>query len=201
MQTDSLDMSLLRRYDLLERDSSHSDHDYSDIPNCSSLSPYKDFVIGYIAGYVVRMTKKQIHCPVCVASLTLQGNDSASDNRLEFLLFTDHGGLVKPSESVVTVCQKTEQCIQRMLSCTGGILRQASHDLVECICLAVLSYIGSIIVFHYLNDHMFESTPDSNHVFNLIKVLAQNFAKIRMHSLSKKFSVQISGVKIRKKIN
>ena len=71
---------------------------------------------------------------------------------------------------------------------------------MSAISLTVLSEVGPTSVFSDLADHMLDSTPDSNHVFNLINSVSRNYVNIRMHYLCKKFAAQIAGVKIRKRL-
>jgi hypothetical protein len=87
-----------------------------------------------------------------------------------------------------------------MLACTGGALPPASNHLVGTISLSVLSELGGKNVFNNLDDLRFDTTSDNNHVFSLIKIISQYFIKIRMHSLSKKFSRNISGINVRKQL-
>ena len=85
LQTDTLDVSLARRYDFELRTPVQSDHDYSDVPNFGNLSNYKMSVVTYMAGYVVKMVRLKIHCPDCLTALT---DDVPSDTLgLTFLKF------------------------------------------------------------------------------------------------------------------
>ena len=63
-------MLLIRKYDLSLGSPSTQDHDYSDIPDIIVLSEFKSSAITYIAGYVVRVTRKFLSCGECAASLT-----------------------------------------------------------------------------------------------------------------------------------
>ena len=45
---------IARRYDMIPRESAVSDHDYVDVPNMPVLSTFKETVVEYIAGYVVK---------------------------------------------------------------------------------------------------------------------------------------------------
>jgi len=72
---DTSDMSVIKRYDLQPRKPLAVDHDYADVCNVFSLTMYKEYVIAYIAGYVVRMvtkvcrfTRLTIHCETCKAA-------------------------------------------------------------------------------------------------------------------------------------
>ena len=57
------DVAIARRYDLEMRQPAADDHDYCDVSNAMELSEYKEAAISYIAGYVVKMVEKKIHCP------------------------------------------------------------------------------------------------------------------------------------------
>ncbi len=68
------DVAIARRYDLELRQPEATDHDYCDVSNAMELSKYKEVAISYIAGYVVRMVEKKVHCPECATALTRQRN-------------------------------------------------------------------------------------------------------------------------------
>lgn len=61
------DIMMARKYDFIP---AQEDHDYTDCPNFTELSYYKEVAVGYIAGYVVKMVKKIFH--VQIACLHLQ---------------------------------------------------------------------------------------------------------------------------------
>ena len=133
--------------------------------------------------------------------LTLSPGSEIMDNLL-FLRLKDKGGLVKPSESVVRVCENTERCIQRVLNSNGGTLPQAvGNNFVSTLCLTVLSDVAQKEIFVDLYDHMLDSTPDSNHLFSLIKCISKCYIKIRMHSLGKTFTEKFTGTKVRKQLS
>jgi len=69
---DTSHMSVIKRYDLQPRKPLAVDHDYADLCNVFSLAMYKEYVIAYIAGYVVRMVTKVLYCETWIAALTAQ---------------------------------------------------------------------------------------------------------------------------------
>ena len=146
-----------------------ADHDYLDVSNSCFLSEYKEYVVGYFAGFVVRMVRKIIKCPDCLGSLSISSEMTSKTNL--FLQMKDKGGLVKPSQSVVAVCKCTERCLQRMLLCCRGKLPHAT-SLLSAISMTVLGEIGETAAFDELKPHMFDCTPDSNHIFVLISVIS-----------------------------
>uniref|UniRef100_UPI00358E1433 uncharacterized protein n=1 Tax=Myxine glutinosa TaxID=7769 RepID=UPI00358E1433 len=176
------DMLLTRKYDLSLRSPSSTDYDYCDIPNIIELSAYNNSAITYIAGYVVKMTKKCLSCEECAAALVTGEVMEGS-----FLEKKNRGGLVRPAPDVVKVCETTEKCIQRLLSVTGGNLPQA-FGISHAISCAVVGEIGYRAVFDSLSEHMFDCEEDNNHVFYLIKSVAASYVKIRMHHLARQMN-------------
>jgi hypothetical protein len=197
---DSLDMSIARFYDLPTRLPVCDDHDYTDTPPISDLSEYKTAVVTYIAGFVVRMVKRKISCPQCTAALTADSDVTVNTGiGEEFLNFKNRGGLVKPSDSVVKVCLATEKCFARMHAARGDQLPLTSR-IVPVITSTVLSEIANCC-FKSLDGHMFDCTPDVNHLFLLIKCISRCYCTVRMHHLAKQKSSSITGVKIRKQLS
>jgi hypothetical protein len=76
-----------------------------------------------------------------------------------------------------------------------------TNNLVLGISLTVLSEVGQKSIFRDLAEHMFDTTPDNNHVFNLMKTISMCYIKIRMHALAKKFTEKLTGPKIRKRLS
>jgi hypothetical protein len=200
-QQDTLDMAVARMYDLDDRQPVQDDHDYVDIPNRATLSQYKKAVISYIAGYVVRIVKRKIRCTDCELALTsdVESVKSAGVNTgSDFLLLKNRGGLVKPSVSVIVVCEEAEKCFQRMHAAMGDKLPQTTN-LMPSICTVVLKAVGRTS-FQSLDEHMYATTPDNNHVFNLIKCVARCYCTIRLHHLAKQKTVAVAGAKVRKQL-
>jgi hypothetical protein len=153
------------------------DHDYCDVSNAMKLSEYKEAAISYIAGYVVKMVEKKIHCPQCLAAL-ITSKENIPDL---FVTWKTNGGLRLPSLGLIKICEETEKCVMRMLN--GGLPH--SPGLSSAIATTVLSVCVESNVFSELDQHMFDSTPGNNPVFKLIKCCCQSYVTIRMHHLSK----------------
>ena len=114
--------ALIRKYDLQENKPMLSEHDYADAPNITKMSEYKDAAISYISGYVARMAEKQLICMHCCQALGSKFHAATS----KFLAFKHRGGLFKPTQSVIKVCEETEKCVIRMLASAGGNLSQCT---------------------------------------------------------------------------
>ena len=123
------EVSLMRKYDLERIPSSAVEDDDDDdfiksVPGLTDhdLTDYKLAAVSYIAGFAAKMAIRKLVCDTCIGALGSQNHQHEST----FLAFKDRGGLFKPSESVVFICEETERCFNRMMKSTGGQLpRQA----------------------------------------------------------------------------
>ena len=108
--------------------------------------------------------------------------------------------MFKPSKSVIANCEETEKCFRRMIA-NGNLPRKAGVD--RAISTAVLGNLSfqRCDIFPELFDHMLECSIDDNHVFNLIKLIAQMYGKIRFYHQGKVESQKHSEPKIRKKLS
>ena len=174
------DVAIARRYDLELREPVASDHDYCDVPNSIVLSDYKEAVISYVAGFVVKMVEKKIHCMKCLAALK-----TTKENIPDlFVAWKTNGGLKLPSLGLIKICEETEKCIMRMLNSIGGALPH-STGISNAIAMKVLPVCVDSGVFSSLDQHMFDSTAVNNHVFTLIKCCSESYVTIRMYHLGK----------------
>ena len=193
---DVSDITTIRRYDLtLRLEPQQTDHDYVDAPNFNYLSSYKEAAVGYIAGFVVRMVKRSVTCESCIDALVEKDPNDTKFNSL--VRHKNHEGLIEASASVYQICQSTEQCVVRMLNSSGGNL-PTSSKIVPAILSVVLEEAVKKDAFSSLHDHMFDSSPDNNHLFRLIKCITKCFLKIRMHHLAKETTAKVRGENIRK---
>ena len=113
----------------------------------------------------------------------------------------DKGGLIKPTQSMITVCKETDKIIQRKLIASNGNL-QRGEKLMDRVAITVLGNLGFSKVFEDLNDHAQESPEDEEyHIFHVIKTIAKCYSKIRFHHhLAKQETQKMTGSKIRKNI-
>lgn len=181
--------AIIRKYDLEERCPVQSDHDYTDAPNITSISEFKQAAISFMAGYVAKMVAKQLLCDKCSSSLGSTATGTAPQSA--FMVLKDRGGLFKPSPSVVKVCEETEKCFERLLAVTGGNLPR-TKGIPDAIAVSVLGSTNHSKVFTELDNHMVDSPVDENHVFALIKSIAKSYSKIRFYHLGKETTANLS---------
>ena len=98
---------LIRKFDLDERTFRQTDsNDFEPFSlSFSSLSEFKKAIIPYIAGSAAKMTSKSCICETCCKALGSKYHISSS----LFIDTNNHGGLFKPTMSVIKICKQTEK--------------------------------------------------------------------------------------------
>ena len=86
----------------------------------------------------------------------------------------DNGGLQRPSEDVVTVCQVTEKVLR-------GVAARSPDGMPSGSVMKIVTSEGIVArsrernAFSSLDSHMLDTDPCENHVYRLIRVVAQSF--------------------------
>ncbi|KAM7291427.1 hypothetical protein ISCGN_028000 [Ixodes scapularis] len=145
------------------------DHDCLDVPNNRTLSLYVENVVEHLAVDVARTLQRDETCSDCLA--VLQERRGTGDPLM-------------PSSSVVAICKSTEKCLRRLeakgSTSKGVVERQRLETAVGCAVLHDLLE-RRVQFFEDLDEHMFDTEPDDNHVARLTKRTALCYAKIRLH--------------------
>ena len=123
--------------------------------------------------------------------------ENCHKERESLLKLKDPGELVKPTVSVVIVCEETEKCFQKLDSALEGKLPKDS-GIDQAIGMAILGNINTSKVFNSLSEHNFDGSVTHNHTITLIKTIAHCYSKIRLHHLAKETNARVSGKKVRK---
>ena len=143
------------------------------------LSTFKEAVVEYTAGYVVKSTEKAIACTECKLALHAQEERNVKSSVPSLVRCKDRGGLVKPSQCVIKTCTETEKCFQRMAKTVAVPTHpRAMQAVVSSVMPAI---IGS--TFGCLNVHMFDSEPFNNHVVLMQTSIIQCCCKTRINSV------------------
>ena len=143
------------------------------------------------------MARKQTRCIDCCASIGSRKHSHEST----FLEFKDRGGLFKPTQSVIKVCEEAEKSIIRMMNVNNGKL-PLSKGIPNAIAISVVDVLGYSNVFSELNEHMLETSfSEENHILSMIKTITKCNCKIWLYHIGKEASVKLTGQKIRKKLS
>jgi hypothetical protein len=154
-----------------------------------NLTDFKQSVVEYIGGFVVRRVKNIVKCGDCYASLLSDKSDTGTATNL--IKTKDQGGLIQPSRSVIKVCAAAEQCLQHVQK-TKGIPR-TSVNLVTALCSTVLKVVCESYpwCFQELDKHALDFSVLNNHKHELIKTIAICFIKLRLYHMAKLHSQNI----------
>ena len=153
------------------------------------LSDFSKNVVTYIAGFVVRKVIKSIQCMTCFDKL-LSSDDADtpllhSETSFDLLELRDRGGLIRPSNSVIGLCEKTENVIRSL-----NEQQLSSRSLVPQIRLRVLNDCTGL----FSDDH--ESGLNS-HSLQLSKSVIDKYIEVRLHHQASLHTERIQGRKIR----
>lgn len=153
---------------------------------------FVDNIITYIAGFVVRKLLPNVKCDICRGRLLCDANPDAVlmphiQTYFDFINLKDCGGLIRPSNDVITVCRITETVVRQLSD--RDLARPNLKDFVK------LSVLANDTVFP--DDH--ESGLDS-HAVQLLKAIVDYYVKVKLHHLSTLKTEKLLGSRIRSKL-
>lgn len=144
-------------------------------------------ILVYISGWVVRKLLPRVTCEICKEALLLQPGISRYATSYFFLELKTNGGLVKPSEGVVSVVVAAERHLRQISSITK-LPKKSQQKHLE---VRVLSELGNLDIF-YMGDHVLESQEGiDNHHLSLIRSIIQHFCTLRHHYTSRLHNIKI----------
>jgi hypothetical protein len=192
MLNDSFDGESNDDYSPFVHDCVAVDHDYCS-PKLESLV---ENVVVYISGWVVRKVMQRLKCDRCRQSLVSSNPPSSFLSAFHLLTLKNNGGLVIPSEGLVTTCETAEKVIRQMTSCN-----KASNSISTAAMISkVLAIIGSRDIFE-LNEHVIETQYGiDNHHFVLVRGIATRYINLRQHHIAKLHTMQMHGSSLRHSI-
>ncbi len=151
------------------------------------LTDFKEAVVEYIGGFVVRQVRKNLTCAICSSSLVCEENDIPA----KLINTKDRGGLIRLSCNVKTVCVVAEQCLQHVKKVKDVPRTQA--NLIQALCSTVLRVTAEKhpYCFQELDEHDMDCPVMSNHKHVVIKCIAMSYLKVRLHHEAKSHSDKI----------
>ncbi|KAH9633018.1 hypothetical protein HF086_000378 [Spodoptera exigua] len=118
------------------------------IIDSSQLCEFNNQIVGYIAGFVVRILRKQIKCNACIDSLIARG-------RLDFhklmSIIKDKGGLVYASRDVYDICKKTETVFRQNVK-QDFVMTSSNYSKI--IITVLKNFVGGISYFAVETAHV-----------------------------------------------
>jgi hypothetical protein len=173
----------------------NDDHNYVVTPSNLALSEFSRNIVVHIAGFVSRKLIKKLQCGGCKSLLI---NDSEVVQNFKLLLRKDSGGLVHPSQSVVTVCMAAERYLRFKCGYSGDTLPQ-QRNLLLTVQMAVLKSTQQMDLFS-------DSTATQHHcvvdilesrLLNLIRLIVKIYVDVRCYAMAKAYTEKLRGKNIR----
>lgn len=149
----------------------------ASIMNNYNISGFKEEILFYICGVIVRRIDKNIYCNDC--SYVLYANESDYRPHTRFTDFKSKGKLIRSSEDVLKIVKYAymikQSTVDKNVSTDVLILRVCNH------------FKGSIFKGHACNDEF-----SGSHELFLIKCVRKLFYKILCHHIAKEKTVDVT---------
>lgn len=164
------------------------DEELPEISDPIMLSLFVNNVVAYIAGFVGRALFKKINCGDCVASLVPEDLTTVK-SRSDFVLINtkNNGGLFIPSPDLIEVCNITE--IEIRASQAHGLSEVKKKTIVDNV---VKRSTRSCLFKKLRSTNSASHSLFGNHVISLIRKVAEEYSKIRLHYMAKEATLKIS---------
>ena len=105
---------IAKRYKLTEE---NYEHDYASVNFLPKGSQFKEAIVEYISGFIVRRVSKLLLCSICLDSV-LETDCSADYSLVDV---KNRGGLIKANAHVKKVCEESEIQVLRLVAMNGSI--------------------------------------------------------------------------------
>ena len=127
-----IDFSISKRYRLTEE---NYEHDYATVNFLPDASEFKEAIIEYISGFIVRRVSSLLRCPDCLDSV-IETDDSTHYKLVDT---KNRGGLVKANRSVKKVCEESEIQIMRLIAMNSSI--PSGNQMIEALVFAIFKSV------------------------------------------------------------
>lgn len=168
--------------------------DLLNVHDLPSLSEYGQNVSCYVAGYVVRKLLQRLKCDECRQQLYVCTVNKKKADMLLFLSIRNNGGLIIPSDAVISVVLCAEQCIRQV--CAEGNTKLSFVYCCSKLEQRVLSSVNIAKLFDVA--HMHDTCEGiDNHVFSLIRQIVRMYVKVRKYHVVKQWNILMKGRNVR----
>ena len=138
--------------------------DFTLIKSFVNNVDYFKNVVSYVADFLIKKCNKFLKCDAYLSALQCPMDEISSHNNLNFIRSNYMGGLMYPSEDVVSIYLSAEQHYRANVDSNNS----ANINILNLVYLISFSFVG-IDIFASLNEHSLETDPLNNHVYFLIK--------------------------------
>lgn len=144
---------------------------YEGLEITDASMQFRNDIVEYLAGFIVRKLKKTFHCERCSAELC------ETEEACSFINRKNRGGLIKPSRYVTYICRTAENIFRHNISFSGQVVLRLINS--------AKSQINITGIFPSLNDHILDQDPLNNHLLQLVDIILKLYFTIRIHHKNK----------------
>jgi hypothetical protein len=161
-----------------------------------TLTDYREAMIEYIAGFIVRKLVKEVSCIVCANALqdprnTLCLSDTAPTR---FISCINRGGLVVPTKSVVQIVRTAEKAFKLSVSGCGSKPEITSNShLFKLLSTSVNRHLFTVSLFESLLQHDLDHAciTEDLHSTQLQKAIVNKYLLLRALTYGKDYTKRV----------
>ena len=182
----------------LNEDADNADNKLSLLLKSSNI--WRDDVLEYIGGFIVKKISSCIKCAECAGALSLEMNDGtncpdhayfSTSPKSSLISFKTYGKLTTPSTSVVKIVKIADKYLRAMVEKWSHLPDKATLILQRDVLQDIKSSAFQSIHKHSQETHILDENCNDDHITILIKKITELYSKIFLRQFSKVYSERI----------
>ena len=167
--------------------------------NTSSI--WRDDVLEYIGGFIVKKVSSCIKCAECAGALSFDMNDNSTNcpdhtyfscsSKPNLISFKTYGKLTTPSTSVVKVVKIADKYLRAMVEKWSHLPDNATLLLQRDVLQEIRPTTFQSLQKHAQETHALDENCGDDHITILIKKITKLYSNIFLHQFSKVYSERI----------
>ena len=187
----------------MDEEMHHVDHNIIMSLTCSTI--WRDDVLAYIAGYIVKKITVCIKCPECAIALVaidksqaevpvLDDHSYSSNSKPEsqsLINIKSYGKLMTPSPSVVKVVKATDRNLRQLVGGWTSVTKTAISSLKSNVLQDVKASCFQNLQQHSCESHLLDEQFRDDHITIIIKKIVDLYINIFVHRFGKVYSDRV----------
>ena len=166
-----------------------------------SSSVWRDDVLGYIGGYIVKQLIPSTKCVECVDALVAEDRNTEPDHSSytrtspnscnNLICLKSYGNLIFPSRSVVKIVQVTDKILRERLHQWYLLKKQSLQAVKQQILQETKPFTFTSLEQHSRECHVLDENLRDDHITQLIHAISDLYTKIFVHRFGKVYSEKV----------